>query len=106
LTIDYQSDITLIVTIEWPTPQPTGDIPMDPPNNRTAPKGLRGWWTVVTLSFGGNDWKTYGWTMAFLAAGAASLAFAYWELSIARSAAVEGRDQPVRIGPLGCRGHR
>ena len=30
---------------------------------------------VVTLYFGGNDWKTYGWTMAFLAAGAANLAF-------------------------------
>jgi hypothetical protein len=42
---------------------------------------------VVTLSFGGHDWKTYGWTLAFLAAGAAQLAFAYWELSIARSAA-------------------
>jgi len=42
---------------------------------------------VVTLSFGGNDWKTYGWTMAFLAAAAANLAFAYWELSIAGSAA-------------------
>ena len=42
---------------------------------------------VVTLSFGGNDWKTYGWAMAFLAAAAADLAFAYWELSIARSAA-------------------
>jgi hypothetical protein len=42
---------------------------------------------VVTLSFGGNDWKTYGWTMAFLAAAAANSAFAYWELSIARSAA-------------------
>ncbi len=41
---------------------------------------------VVTFSFGGNDWKTYGWTMAFLAA-AANLAFASWELSIARSAA-------------------
>ncbi|MGO9499276.1 MAG: hypothetical protein ACLQA5_21575 [Solirubrobacteraceae bacterium] len=41
---------------------------------------------VVTLSFGGNDWKTHGWTMAFLAA-AASFAFGYWELSIARSAA-------------------
>jgi len=42
---------------------------------------------VVTLSFGGNDWKTYGWTLAFLAAAAANLAFAYWELAIARSAA-------------------
>lgn len=41
---------------------------------------------VVTLSLGGTDWKTYGWTMAFLAPAAANLAFAYWELSIARSA--------------------
>jgi hypothetical protein len=96
---------------------------MSAPNDNTAPKGLRGWWTspprsgirliispweyrhlrawagvriasgivlaglgVVTLSFGGNDLKTYGWTMAFLAAAAADLAFAYWELTIARSA--------------------
>ncbi len=94
------------------------------PNNNTAPKGLRGWWTsparsgmrliiapweyrhlrafarvriasgivlaslgVVTLSFGGDDWKTYGWMMVFLAAAAAHFAFAYWELSIARSTA-------------------
>jgi hypothetical protein len=42
---------------------------------------------LVTLSFGGNDWKTYGWTMAFLAAATAHSAFASWELSIARSAA-------------------
>jgi hypothetical protein len=42
---------------------------------------------VVTVSFGGNDGKTYGWAMAFLAAAAANLAFANWELSIARSAA-------------------
>ena len=41
---------------------------------------------VVTLSFGGSDWKTYGWTMAFLAAAAVDLAFASWELHIARSA--------------------
>jgi hypothetical protein len=39
----------------------------------------------VTLAFGGNDGKTYGWAMAFLAAGAAHLAYALWELSIARS---------------------
>jgi signal transduction histidine kinase len=38
---------------------------------------------VVTLSFGGSDWKTYGWTMAFVAAGAANLAFGYWDLNIA-----------------------
>jgi hypothetical protein len=41
---------------------------------------------VVTLSFGGSDAKTYGWATVFLAAGAAHWAFAYWELSIARSA--------------------
>jgi hypothetical protein len=95
---------------------------MRAPHDKSAPKGLRGWWTsppragmrliiapweyrhlrvfarvriaagtvlvglgVVTLAFGGNDWKTYGWTMAFLAAAAALLAFASWELSIARS---------------------
>ena len=44
---------------------------------------------LVTLAFGGSDWKTYGWTMAFLAAAVANLAFAYWELSIARSDAAE-----------------
>ncbi len=38
---------------------------------------------VVTLSFGGNDWRTYGWTMAFLAAGAANLAWGYWDTTIA-----------------------
>jgi signal transduction histidine kinase len=38
---------------------------------------------VVTLSFGGSDWTTYGWTMAFLAAGAANLAFGYWYITIA-----------------------
>ncbi|MFZ0976862.1 MAG: hypothetical protein WAN22_31885 [Solirubrobacteraceae bacterium] len=40
---------------------------------------------LITLSFGGNDAKTYWWTLAFLAAAAANSAFAYWELSIARS---------------------
>jgi hypothetical protein len=40
---------------------------------------------ATTLAFGGNDWKTYGWTMGFLAAAAANWAFACWELSIARS---------------------
>jgi signal transduction histidine kinase len=38
---------------------------------------------VVTLGFGGNDWKTAAWTMAFLAAAAANVAFAYWEMTIA-----------------------
>ena len=42
---------------------------------------------VVTLSFGGDDSKTYAWATAFLAAGAANWGFAYWELSIARSEA-------------------
>ncbi len=42
---------------------------------------------VVTLSFGGNDWKTYGWTLVFLAIAAANLAWARWEMGIARSAA-------------------
>lgn len=40
---------------------------------------------VVTLAFGGDDWKTYGWAMAFLAPAAANSAFASWELRIARS---------------------
>ena len=40
---------------------------------------------AVTLSFGGNDWKTYGWTTVFLALAAAQFSFAYWELTIARS---------------------
>ena len=40
---------------------------------------------AVTLSFGGNDWKTYGWTMVFMALAAAQFSFAYWELTIARS---------------------
>jgi hypothetical protein len=40
---------------------------------------------VVTLSFGGIDWATYGWTMVWLALAAAQFSFAYWELTIARS---------------------
>ena len=97
---------------------------MNAMTSRTAPKGLRGWWTspprsglrlviapweyrhlrgwagariffgavltilaLITLSMGGADAKTYGFTMVFLAGGMAHLAFAYWELSIARSMA-------------------
>ncbi len=41
---------------------------------------------AVTLSFGGNDWKMYGWMMVFLALAAAQFSRAYWELTIARSA--------------------
>jgi hypothetical protein len=40
---------------------------------------------AATLSFGGNDRKTYGWTMFFLALAAAQFSFAYWERTIARS---------------------
>lgn len=40
---------------------------------------------VVTLSFGGADRKTYGWTLAFLGGAAAQFAFASWELRIAGS---------------------
>lgn len=97
---------------------------MPAPNNNTAPKGFRAWWTspprsglrlilspweyrhlrrfatvrivaaivlatlgLITLSSGGSDAKTYTWTIAFLAAGAAHFAFAYWELGVARSVA-------------------
>jgi hypothetical protein len=38
---------------------------------------------VVTLAFGGNDTRTYGWASVFLAIAAANLAFACWELMIA-----------------------
>jgi signal transduction histidine kinase len=37
----------------------------------------------ITLIFGGNDWPTYGWALAFLAVAAANLAFGYWQISIA-----------------------
>ena len=43
--------------------------------------------SVVTLAFGGSNWKAYGWAIAFGALAAANLAFAGWELSIARSEA-------------------
>jgi hypothetical protein len=41
---------------------------------------------VVTLAFGGSDWKTFGWTMFFLALAAAQFSVASWLLAIARSA--------------------
>jgi hypothetical protein len=41
---------------------------------------------AVTLAFGGNNAETYWWTTAFLALAAAQFGFAYWELTIARSA--------------------
>lgn len=40
---------------------------------------------VVTLAFGGDDWKTHGWALAFLAVAAAHWTWAAWELRIARS---------------------
>ena len=37
---------------------------------------------VITFAFGGNDWKTFWWTMLFLVPAAANFAFAYWEITI------------------------
>jgi hypothetical protein len=39
---------------------------------------------ALTLSFGGNDRRTYGWASWFLAGAAANLASGRWELNIAR----------------------
>jgi hypothetical protein len=41
---------------------------------------------VVTLSFGGNDWKTYGWTAFWLVLAALQFSVGYWYLAIIRSA--------------------
>jgi hypothetical protein len=43
--------------------------------------------SVLTLAFGGSNWKAYGWAIAFGVLAAANLAVAGWELSIARSEA-------------------
>jgi hypothetical protein len=40
---------------------------------------------ITTTAFGGDDAKTFAWTLVFLAAGAAQIAGAAWDLSIARS---------------------
>jgi hypothetical protein len=40
---------------------------------------------IITVSFGGSNWTTYGWTIALEAAAAAQFSWAYWELTIARS---------------------
>jgi hypothetical protein len=42
---------------------------------------------LVTMAFGGDDAKTYGWALVFLIPGLANLLFAAWELTIARSLA-------------------
>ena len=52
---------------------------------RIAAAGVLAGLGVVTLAFGGNDWKTYGWTLLWLALAAAQVSFAYWLLTIARS---------------------
>jgi len=41
---------------------------------------------AVTLSFGGNDWPTYGFTTVWLMLAAVQSSVAYWFLTIARSA--------------------
>ena len=40
---------------------------------------------VLTLAFGGPDAKAYGWAVLFLVPAALNFAYAYWELTIARS---------------------
>jgi hypothetical protein len=42
---------------------------------------------LITLAVGGGEVKTYAWTLVFLIPGMANLAFAFWELRIARSLA-------------------
>jgi hypothetical protein len=41
---------------------------------------------ALTLSFGGSDWKTYGWTAFWLVLAALQFSVGYWEITIARSA--------------------
>jgi len=41
---------------------------------------------LVTLSIGSTGWNRYGLAALFLVAAAAQFSFAYWELTIARSA--------------------
>jgi len=42
--------------------------------------------SLLTLSFGANDAKTYGWAVVFLVLAALNFAGGFWELTIARSA--------------------
>jgi hypothetical protein len=41
---------------------------------------------LLTLSVGGNGWKTYGFAALFLALAALTFAVGYWQITIARSA--------------------
>jgi hypothetical protein len=43
--------------------------------------------SVLTLAFGGSNWKAYVWAIAFGVLAVANLALAGWELSIVRSEA-------------------
>jgi hypothetical protein len=52
---------------------------------RIAAGILLGGLGVVTLSVGGDDAKTYGWTAFWLLLGVADVAFGRWEMTIARS---------------------
>lgn len=54
---------------------------------RLVTGGIAAGLAVVTRSFGGNDAKTYGWALAFLAIAAAHWTWAAWELRIARATA-------------------
>jgi hypothetical protein len=51
---------------------------------RTAAGILQAGLGVVTLSFGGNDAKTYGWSAFWLLLGVLNVAFGHWEMTIAR----------------------
>ena len=51
---------------------------------RIAAGILQGGLGVVTLSFGGKDAKTYGWTAFWLLLGGLNVVFGHWEMTIAR----------------------
>jgi len=42
--------------------------------------------SLLTLTFGGSDAKTYGWAALFLVPAALNFAFGYWQITIARAA--------------------
>jgi hypothetical protein len=49
---------------------------------------------TATLSFGGNDRKTYGWATWFFTGAAANLAYGCWQLTIAPAADQHSCSQP------------